>query len=88
MVSSQVFENSVLRSSTSPAGPWDPDQALLTIPIKNSYDPSLYIEDGTIYMAVSNMTSGYADNEEISKMVEEDNYTTGMKHVASIYKLD
>lgn len=38
-------------------------------------------------MAVSNMTSGYADNEEISKMVEEDNYTTGMKHVASIYKL-
>ena len=78
MVSSQVFENSVLRSSTSPAGLWDPDQALLTIPIKNSYDPSLYIENGTIYMAVSNMTSGYADNEEISKMVEEDNYTTGM----------
>ena len=88
MVSSQVFDNSVLRSSTSPAGLWDPEQALLTIPIKNSYDPSLYIEDGTIYMAVSNMTSGYADNEEISKMVEEDNYTTGMKHVASIYKLD
>ena len=88
MVSSQVFENSVLRSSTSPAGPWDAEQALLTIPIKNSYDPSLYIENGTIYMAVSNMTSGYEDNEEISQMVADDNYTTGMKHVASIYKLE
>ncbi|MCD7868927.1 MAG: carbohydrate-binding protein [Clostridiales bacterium] len=88
MVSSQVFDNSVLRAADSPLGPWDESEGLLVIPTKNSYDPSLYIEDGTIYMAVSTMTSGYSDNEEIQAMVDEDNYTTGMRHVAAIYQLE
>lgn len=88
MAASQVFDNSVLRAAVSPAGPWIEEEALLTIPTKNSYDPSLYIENGTIYMAVSTMTSGYDDNEEIKSMVEADNYTTGMKHVAAIYQLE
>lgn len=88
MVSSQVFDNSVLRASESPAGPWIEEEGLLSIPTKNSYDPSLYIEDGTIYMAVSTMTSGYDDQEEIKAMIEADNYTTGMKHVAAIYRLE
>ena len=88
MVASQVFENSVLRAAVSPEGPWIEEEALLVIPTKNSYDPSLYIEDGTIYMAVSTMTSGYDDNEEIKAMIEKDHYTTGMKHIAAIYQLE
>lgn len=88
MVASQVFDNSVLRASVSPEGPWKEEEALLVIPTKNSYDPSLYIENGTIYMAVSTMTSGYDDNEEIKAMIEQDHYTTGMKHIAAIYQLE
>ncbi len=88
MVSPQVFDNTVLRAAASPEGPWVESKGLFSVPTNQGYDPSLYIEDGTIYMAVSNMASGYKEEEDIQAAVDSDNYSTGMRHVLEIYELE
>lgn len=86
MVDNEVGGTCVLRSTDNPAGPYDSNQVLWEIPQGTSFDPALYIEDGTIYVLSSASQSSLVSeaNKElfaqygVDKVLEEaeaDGYT-------------
>ena len=87
MISNEFNAYSVLRVADSPVGPWPEDEAVWYYTVKGCYDPSIYIENGTIYIAGSCMKQVYNEYPEIEAMVAEDNYHTGMSHIAVLYQL-
>ena len=87
MISNEFNAYSVLRVSDSPTGPWPEDEAVWYYTVKGCYDPSIYIENGTIYIAGSCMKQVYNEYPEIAAMVAEDDYHTGMSHIGVLYQL-
>ncbi len=87
MISNQMYGNSVLRASDSPAGPWDESEAEWLIETNMAYDPSIYIEDGTIYITGAVRGSGYEQYPEIAEAIAADEYSSGMKLVGAIFQL-
>ena len=86
MISNEFNAYSVLRVATSPVGPWAEDEAVWYYTVKGCYDPSIYIENGTIYIAGSCMKPVYTVSE-IADAVKEADYHTGMSHIGVIYQL-
>ena len=87
MISNEFNAYSVLRASDNPAGPWKEDEALWKISVKAAYDPSIYIENGTIYIAGSSMKPYYNTFPEVEAMVTEDGYSSGMSHIGVLFQL-
>jgi hypothetical protein len=52
-----------------------------------AYDPSIYIEDGTIYITGAVRGSGYEQYPEIAEAIAADEYSSGMKLVGAIFQL-
>lgn len=87
MISNEFNAYSVLRVADSPTGPWAEDEAVWYYTVKGCYDPSIYIEDGTIYIAGSCMKQVYSEYPEVQAAIDEDDYHTGMSHIGVIYQL-
>lgn len=87
LISNEFNALAVLRSADSPMGPWAENEADWTISVKACYDPTILIENGTIYIAGSCMPPAYREHAEVAKLVEEAGYHTGMSHIAVIYQL-
>ncbi|MDO4650088.1 MAG: carbohydrate-binding protein, partial [Eubacteriales bacterium] len=87
LVSNEFNSTSVLRSAANPAGPFDETSALWAITVKACYDPSIYIENGTIYIAGSCMKQYWNEVPGISEIVNADGYASGMSHIGVIYQL-
>lgn len=85
-ISNEFNSLSVLRVAESPAGPFVEDEAIWKVSVKGCYDPSIYIEDGTIYIAGSCMKPFYSEHD-IYDLVLEDGYTSGMSHIGVLFKL-
>jgi hypothetical protein len=87
MIASHMNTEVVLRKSDSPKGPFVENEAVWTISTKACYDPSLYIENGVIYVAGSCMKPIYSEIPEVWSLVEADGYSSGMSHIGVIYQL-
>lgn len=85
-ISNEFNAYSVLRVADSPAGPFVEDEAIWKVSVKGCYDPSIYIENGTIYVAGSCMKNYYCDYD-IDATVQADGYSSGMSHIGVIYQL-
>lgn len=87
LIANQMYGNSVLRAADNPAGPWDETEAVWTIETSYCYDPSIYIEDGTIYIAGSCMYKAFKNYPEVVEAVDADEYTSGMGEIGVIFQL-
>lgn len=87
LISNEFNAYAVLRTADSPVGPWEEKEAEWYISVKACYDPSILIENGTIYIAGSCMPPAYREHPEVADLVEEAGYHTGMSHIAVIYQL-
>ena len=87
MISNEFNAYSVLRAADNPAGPWNEEEALWKISVKAAYDPSIYIENGVIYIAGSCMKTVYNTYPEVEAMVAEDGYKSGMSHIGMLLQL-
>lgn len=87
MVANEFNSYSVIRMADNPKGPYVNDEITWKVSVKGCYDPSIYIEDGTIYVAGSCMKQYYSEIEGISDIVAADGYSTGMSHIGVIYQL-
>lgn len=85
-ISNEFNALSVLRVADSPAGPFVENEALWTVSVKGCYDPSIYIENGTIYIAGSCMKPFYGEYD-VAELVNEDGYTSGMSHIGVLFQL-
>lgn len=95
LVDNEVRGTSVLRATDNPAGPYDSNEVLWEIPSGTSFDPALYIEDGTIYVLSSASQSSLVSDEnqdlfanygvdEILAEIEADGYENS---VLTLYQL-
>ncbi|MCF0133922.1 MAG: hypothetical protein HUJ72_08655 [Blautia sp.] len=88
MISNQVFDASVLRVASSPAGPFDETKAVWTGSFKTTYDPSIYIENGTIYITgACRKTEESITDADVFAAVTADGFTEGKGQMAVIYQL-
>lgn len=91
MIANQAFSYSVLRAADNPAGPWDDADCVWKIATTRCYDPAIYIENGTIYIAGSHMKNGLQSNnaqhQKILAAINEESYSDGMGQFGVIYQL-
>ena len=87
MMANEFNAYAVMRVAESPTGPWTEDEALWTISSKGCYDPAIYIEDGTIYVAGSCMKPFYSEYEDLYAKIEADGYSSGMSHIGVLFQL-
>ena len=85
-ISNEFNALAVLRVADSPAGPFVENEAIWTVSVKGCYDPSIYIEDGTIYIAGSCMKPFYGEYD-VMDTVTEDGYASGMSHIGVLFQL-
>lgn len=102
LIDNEIGGTCSLRSTDNPAGPYDTNQVLWEIPSGCSFDPAIYIEDGTIYILTSSGTSSLVSEENkeifapygVDKVVEETKadgyYTEGGfgNSVLTLYQLE
>ena len=88
MVANEVFSSIVVRVADNPAGPWDKDQAYWVTSFKKAYDPTIYIENGTIYVAgACRRTEEAVSDAKVYAALEADGFTTGSGQILAIYQV-
>ena len=84
----EAFSTIVLRVADNPAGPWDQKQAYWVTSFKKAYDPSVYIEDGVIYVAgACRRDEEIIGNPEVFQALTDDGFTSGSGQICGIYQL-
>ncbi len=87
-VANEAFSTVVVRASANPAGPWDQNQAYWVTSFKKAYDPSIYIEDGIIYVAgTCRRDEDMISDPEVYAALVEDEFTSGPGQICAIYQL-
>ena len=87
-VANEAYSSIVLRASDNPAGPWDKDQAVWTISFKQAYDPTVYCEDGKIYVSgACRRDEEWIMDPAVYQATIDDNYSEGSGQLAVIYQL-
>ena len=83
----QPANKAIVRAADNPCGPWNPEENVIEFRMRLAYDPAIYIENGTIYVAGVAMKSGVKDGgrDDIVDQFEADNYKA--KHTLSVTKL-
>ena len=88
MAANETFTNVVVRVADNPAGPWDKDQAYWLTSFKKAYDPTIYIQDGTIYVAgACRRDEDMIDDPEVYQAIVDDGFTDGAGQICCLFQL-